>query len=270
MNDERAETLRRLMVDAVEPIHPAPGSQARLQARVAAAAKREPSGKKASRSRWRVSPAGLGWSAAGLSTAVVVVAAAIFFATHGSRTGSSSASSGVGSAAVKAPSPAGAASAGSTHPPANPQDVALGEDLDGDGVRDAFTLAGSTLSVQLSRDGQQQVTLPATGSGARVLGVTQLVSPSGTGVRVVFVRLVESPGFSQDAIAALVDGDLTTLRFGSQPAVLTVDATNGYACSDGELAVSGNPAPYVVQGDQLVASPRLRAVHAAPGEATGC
>jgi hypothetical protein len=280
MNDqEREEALRRLMADAVEPLHPAPDSQARLMARIEAAEDNAQQragnggGGKPKSSRWRVSPAGLGWSGVGLSAAAVV-AAAVFFATHSSRTNNSGASSG--SSVAAAPSQASSqAAAGSASEPAPVPKQPLSRplvvnDLDGDGTSDVFTLNGSTLSARLSREGQQQVTLPATGSGAQVLGVTLLQTPAGGRVPVVLVRLQSRPGFAQDAAAALVDGRLTVLRIGSQPAVLTVDATRGYACSDGELAVAGNPVAYTVQGAQLVASPRLRAVDVPPGQASGC
>jgi hypothetical protein len=266
MNDlERQEALRRLMVEAVQPIHPAPGSQARLQARIESAeaeAKQRP--EKAKRSWRRVSPASLGWSGVGVSTAAIVVATVIF-ATHGTRTGSSSS----GASSISAPAAASAGAAPAQGAEKKPSALVRG-DLDGDGIADAFTLAGGTLTVALSGGGRQQVTLPATGPGARVLDVTQLKSPAGNPVPVVFVRLLERTGLIQDAAATLVDGRLTVLGLDSRPAVLTVDATHGYACSDGELALSGNPAAYAVQGSQLVTSPRLRAVHAVPGLATGC
>ncbi len=280
MNDlEREEALRRLMAEAVQPIHPAPGSQARLQARIESAEVKAKRGRErvnpekakgsgngsAKRSWWRVSPAGLGWSGAGLSTAAIIVATVIF-ATHGSRTGSSSS----GASSISAPAAASAGAAPAQGAEKVPSALGRRDDLDGDGVADVFTLAGGTLSVQLSSGGRQQVTLPATGPGARVLDVTQLKSPAGSQVPVVFVRLLQRTGLIQDAAATLVDGRLTVLGIDAQPAVLTVDATHGYACSDGELALSGNQAAYAVQGSQLVASPRLRAVHAVPGLATGC
>jgi hypothetical protein len=246
MNDaEREAALRRLLADAVEPLEPAAGSQARLEARIhqaevqAQAEQRRSKKSETQKSRWRrLSPAGLHWSGAGVSAVaagVVVVAAAVFFATHASRTGDSAASS-AGSPA-SAPSAASAATQGasagsSSHAPAKepaPElaSPAAANDLDGDGIADVFTLNGDTLSAQLSQSGEQQVTLPPTGAGARVLGVTDLQSVAGSPVQVVFVRLLGRAGFAQDAVAALLDGRLTVLRFGAQPAVLTVDSTAG-------------------------------------------
>ena len=295
-DDDIGQKLRRLMTEAVEPVTPEPGQEARFLARL-----------RASQKTGRRVPAPLRWSAAGLSTAAVV-AVAVLFAARGHDAKSSAASAG--SNAVS-PSSVSASSAATERSPAaaepggpsradlalpfrtNPQlnsDAGQGSaggsfsastgsvpkaalvppDLDEDGVVDTFALERGTLVAQLSRVGRQTVTLPTLGAGAGVLGTTRLITAARTPVSVAFVRLSDMAGQTRDVVVAVADGRLTLLRFGSTSAVLTVDAMHGYACSDGELAVSGNSALYVINGAQLVASPRLRALLAVAGQASGC
>ncbi len=132
--------------------------------------------------------------------------------------------------------------------------------------------SGGTLVADLSRDGRQTVALPSTGPGARVLGVASLRDAGGKPVPVVFVRLRQVDSTATDTLVSLVGGSLTVLEQGSGPALLTIDATHGYACDDNALLLTGSPTPYVVYGAELVASPGLRVAlpAALPAKATGC
>jgi hypothetical protein len=93
-------------------------------------------------------------------------------------------------------------------------------------------------------------------------------------VAVVLVRLQASDQSSTDTLATLVNGHLTVLRQGSGPVLLAIDATHGYVCEQGILAISGSATPFVVDGAQLVASSAVRAAAparaAASGKTTGC
>jgi hypothetical protein len=87
---------------------------------------------------------------------------------------------------------------------------------------------------------------------------------------VVFVRLRQAGAKATDTVVALVDGRLTVLRQGSGPVLLKIDATHGYGCSQGTLAVSGNAAPFRVGGSSLVPSAVVRAAAATPAKTFGC
>jgi hypothetical protein len=143
-------------------------------------------------------------------------------------------------------------------------------DLDGDGRVDTFAINGGKLIATLSSDGTQSVQLPATGSGASVLGVAALSDPSSNTVPALFVRLRNSGGSVTDTIVTLVSGRLTVVQRGSEPVQLTVDASHGYGCNQRNLALAGDATPYVIDSAQLVASPQLRAVLAPAGKVSGC
>ena len=265
MNDlEREATLRRLLTEAVEPIQPAPDAQARLARRIRIGAQpRKPFWERA----------GFGWAATGLATAGIIVLAVLFVHVRGGDSSKSSSAASGGSASSATSNPAAqpqTAAAGASPEAHSPDLTVVTGDLDGDGQADTLSIAGGMLSAKLTQAGSQSVALPTTGPGARVLGITQFASYAGGRVPVVLVRLQERTGFAQDTVATLVGGRLTVLRIGSGPALLIVDASHGYACNENELVVSGNPAAYVVQGDQLVASPQLRAVTAPVGRNEGC
>jgi hypothetical protein len=294
------DLLRRLLAEAVEPVRPAPGAQARLLARVRAHGAR--------RGRERGAPHRLRWVAAGLATALVIVGATVIFAGRaGDGSGQSSATAGrapasgalsspaAPSAAAPAPagrskdlaetksgqaragrpgvSPAGAAGnvPAAASAPGPPLANALGPaDLDADGLPDDLSVAGGTLVARLSHEGVQTVQLPATGPGARVLGVTLLDSARGGRVPVAFVRLQQRPGDAQDTAVSVVDGRLTVLRRGAEPVLLSVDPTGGYSCA-GDLVIAGHPAgAYTVSGADLVPAASGAAVDAPVGKATGC
>ena len=298
---QREDTLRRLLTEAVEPVTPKPGSEARLRARIRAS----------QRSRTRV-PLALRWSAAGVSAVAIIVVGAVFAVSHHDAGSSSNSSAEAGPSVAGQPAEgkasgtlqqpnaadlangaaasAGAAPAAPTREPPSSHgskaqngrdsngsngsgvtpEASAGPDVDGDGIGDVLRLDRGALVAQLSKDGLQAVALPRPGAGERILSVTHLVTAANVPVPVVFVRLSTSLVAQRDVVVSLVNGRLTLLRFGSDTAVLTVDATHGYACVNAELGISGRPAPYVLAGSQLVASPRLSAVNVAPGKASGC
>ncbi len=289
---EREQELRRLLAEAVEPVEPAPGAQTRLLARARAQQRR----------RQRPLMARLGVPVAVASLIAVVVLAVVFVgrANRGSSGSSAStaeaggalssraaeassaagASAGNGPALAASPSPssrdlsqkAAASPADSTQYSGEaPQPASLvPRDLDGDGRPDTVMLSAGTLKVELSRDGVQAVKLSPSGPGAKVLGVTSLNQSNGSPVAVVFVRLREVGSTATDTIAAVVNGRLTVLRLGSGPVLLTIDASHGYGCSQGTLAVSGKTTPFVVDGAQLVASAQAQGGVATAGKSVGC
>jgi hypothetical protein len=280
---EREQELRRLLADAVEPIEPSPGAETRLLARARAQ----------ERHRRRPLMTRLRIPAAVVSFLAIVVLAVVFVRANRGSNGASAGSTAA-SAPSRAPesSSASAASAGTAKPPTalnpvpsskslsnekgagtsysgdtsatRPQVASLVPfDLDGDGRTDTFTLGAGTLGAQLSRYGLEAVSLPPLGAGARVLGVTSLTAPDGTPVAVVFVRLRQVGSTATDTIVSLVNGRLTVLRLDSGPVSLTIDATHGYGCSQGTLAISGKATPLAVDGSWLVTSAVVRAAAAA-------
>jgi hypothetical protein len=290
---EREQALRRMLTDAVEPIEPAPGAQTRLLARARAHRRR------------KERPLVVRWAPAALASLLVILGVTLLFAVRGGNrsngsSGSSSAagapSPAAGSTAVQPAEPESAAApvpglkqlsskaaasdqsagAAGTHDSFNPNQrvpgaaSVSGSDLDGDGRPDTFTLRAATLAAQLSRVGLEAVSLPPLGPGARVLGVTALTDSNGAAVPVVFVRLRQAGAKATDTVVALVDGRLTVLRQGSGPVLLKIDATHGYGCSQGTLAVSGNAAPFRVGGSSLVPSAVVRAAAATPAKTFGC
>ena len=292
---EREQELRRLLSEAVEPVEPAPGAQTRLLARARAQQRR----------RRRPLMARLGVPAAAVSLLAIIVLAVVFAgrANHGSSGSSASTAEAGGALPSRAPSSSSAAASSANPAVASPEvkgpsrkelstqkgasttyngtdtsasqpqaDSLRPSDLDGDGRPDTFTLSGGTLVANLSRDGEQSVNLPPLGPGARVLGVTSLTDQNGAAVAVVFVRLRQVGSTATDTIASLVDGRLKVLQQGSRPVLLTIDATHGYACSEGTLAASGSATRLVVEGARLVPSPGVGAAAAAAPVATsrGC
>ncbi len=288
MNDqERAAALTRMLADAVEPVQPAPGAQARLLARV-----RTPS----------LTGQRLRWAAAGVTTAAVVIVAVVFFAGHlaNGSDGTSASTAGLpsvaGESSTSAALPAApSASArlttpksasgpdaetfGSAAPSATQPDSAL--DLDGDGKPDTLTIEQGNLVAELSHAGVQAVRLPPVGPGAKVLSVTSLpaVSPTSSAtssgatagrVPIAFIRLEARPGQARDTAVALDNGWLTVLTRGGTPVQLLVDSGHGYGCTEAGLALAGADSAYVVRRSQLVPSPFLVATRVPPGQVTGC
>ena len=294
---EREQELRRLLSEAVEPVEPAPGAQTRLLARARAQ----------QRLRSRPLMARLGVPAAAVSFLAIIVLAVVFVgqANRGS-SGSSASTTEAGGAPSRAPSSSSAAASSLNPAVASPEvkgpsrkelsnqkgasttyngtatsadasatqpqaDSLRPSDLDGDGRPDTFTVTAGRLTANLSRDGTQSVDLPEFGPGAKVLGVSALTDQNGAAVAVVFVRLRQVGSSATDTIVSLVGGRLTVLQLGSGPALLTIDASHGYGCSQGTLAVSGNATPFAVEGSSLVPSGVVRVAAATPlAKATGC
>ncbi len=298
-DSDREQELRRLLADAVEPIEPSPGSQTRLLARARAQQRR----------RQRPLMERLRLPAAAVSLLAVVALVVVLVSRAGDRSNGSSATSTAAGAASAASAPSRGAQASSpatqaqgpvsspaAFPKAPPKDLSRGgstagsrsdstsglnpdasmagpsrpSDLDGDGRADTFTLSGRVLTANLSRDGRQMVTLPPVGPHAFVLFVSTLDDPNGQAVAVLFVRLRVASQSATDTVVALVDGRLTVLQEGSGPALLTIDRTHGYVCSQRTLALVGDATPFVVDGSQLVASRELSGVVAAPAKTSGC
>jgi hypothetical protein len=286
---DREQELRRLLAEAVEPVEPAPGAQARLLARA-----------RAERSR-KQRPLMARWAPAVLATLLVIGGVTVVFAVRGANrsNGSSAASTAGGAPSTAAGRSTAAAQASAAAPAPASQQLSTGKsastdsgkgsgstfslnpnvpvpaaltptDLDGDGRPDTFTLGAGTLAAQLSRYGLEAVSLPPLGPGAKVLGITTLTDPNGGAVPVVFVRLRQVGATATDTIAALVDGRLTVLQQGSGPVLLTIDASHGYVCSQRSLALAGNTTPLVIEGLRLVPSPQLRGVIASPAKTYGC
>lgn len=284
----REDALRRLLAEAVEPVQPAPGGQARLLAKV-----------RKQRRRAHQGPARLRLAGGVLAATAVLVGGGVYFAGHaGDDNSTASSASGAGASAPSAPvaGPSSAAreaggagspingsavtpeqrasssqdsSGGTTDQRAAPKAVTLvPPDLDGDGVPDSVTIEGSALVAQLSREGLQRVSLPPTGAGARVLGITLLDSASGGQVPVVFIRLQELNGHTQDTIASLVDGRLVVLKLGPTPVVLVRDAGHAYSCAGPLTITEGSSRNYVARGASLVAGD-VRLATARPA-APGC
>lgn len=260
MNDlEQEEALRRLLTEAVEPIQPAPDAQARLQRRLRIG--REP------RKRfWE--RAGFGWAATGLATAGVIVLAVLFVHVRGAD--SSKSSSGSSAVSNPAAQPQSAAAGSSTTRAPSQSFPVVTSDLDGDGRADSLTVVGGNLVAELTKDGHQSVALPSNGLGNSILGFTRLQFYAAGAGQVALIRLGDHSGAAHYVVVAVAAGKLSVLQIGSGPALLTVDAAHGFGCNDEELVVSGVSAAYVIKGDQLVASPRLRAVTTPVARITGC
>jgi hypothetical protein len=269
------ERLRQLLSEAVEPVQPGPGAEARLQAKIRA------------RRRSRDLPRRLRWAGAALGTAAVVAGGAAVIGTQTGGSSDSSASSAGSQASV--PSSAGAASpaslppasqgvrsgasaearnaspqagsqllgggAGSATAPTHPgpaYKALIPSDLDGDRVPDQLTISGNSLVVNFQHS-RQTVTLPQVGAGARVLGVTLLATSAGGSTPVAIVRLEADAAHAHDTLVSLVAGKLTVLRLDGTPAVLTVAGSHGYACAGPLVISAGQVTSYVVSGADLVA-----------------
>ncbi len=308
MSSEREQELRRLLSEAVEPVEPAPGAQTRLFARARAQAHRRKS-RKPLIVRWAV-PLTFA-AVIVFFAVTVTFALRHGQGSEASKSGGTDAAGAPSRAAESSPASALAPAAPSATPgplqykpvprapssqdlsslqngsggstygkSANAQAGATGTarpsldflpDLDGDGAPDSVSLADSTLTATLSRDGVQTVSLPPpVGSGSGVLGATTLSDPSGKPVIVVFVRLTQAGPDATDTLVSVVGGRLTVLRQGSEPALLTIDPTHGYACDQRALVLAGNMTPYVVSGAQLVPPPQQRGVITPAGKVLGC
>ncbi len=255
MTDPQEEALRRLLAEAVQPVQPAPGAEARLHARIRARASEQ---RDARRRRTRL--LGRGAAAVG-SLAAVVVAVVLVVQGVGDRGSSSDSSAGgaadAGSAPAAAPSAPVADASSSAASLASPAS------------RLVFS-AGPVPTLSLPGvAGSPSVRLPPTGAGARLLGVVQLPQVAGAAsVSVAAVRLETVAGASRDVLVAVRDDRLALLTVDGRPLVLRVDVTHGYGCGATGLALHGQGAPYVVDGDTLVRSPQLVAVQTPAGR--GC
>jgi hypothetical protein len=284
------ERLRLLLAEAVEPVQPGPGAEARLRAKIHAGR------------RERDLPRRLRWAGAALGAAVVLAGGVLVVTQTGRTDGTSDSfsatsagapaaagpsspaagSSGALSYGHQAPRPAAAASAptadlggttsdqqkgagsvagtpqvsegksGVEAAPLNPQGAALTPfDLDGDRSSDRLMISGQRLVVAF-RSGTQSVTLPQVSVGARVLGVTQLRNASGAWTPVAFIRLGADSAHARDTLVAVVAGKLTVLRLAGKPVVLAVTATQGYTCAGLLLVAAGEQAAYTVDGADLI------------------
>jgi hypothetical protein len=253
------QRLRELLTEAVEPVQPGAGAEARLRSKIR------------TRRRERDLPRRLRWAGASLGVTALVAGVVVVAAQTGHDDGSAASSSVASGASSKStaqsagPSPQGGPQGGlteGTHAPsaaAGNQRAAAGSaadaspkalaplsssvapsDLDGDHVPDTLTLSGQQLTVKF-RDGTQTVTLPQVSSGARVLGVTLLPNAKGGSTPVAFIRLGADVAPAHDTVVAVVAGKLTVLRLHGEPAVLTVTGSGGYACPS-----------YTVSGANLV------------------
>ena len=288
------ERLRLLLTEAVEPIQPGPGAEARLRGTIRA------------RRRERDLPKRLRWAGAALGAATLVAGGVFVVAQTGRGDGSSASSA---SSAKSASSPAsgpslpgasssGALSYGAKGPlPAAaaspPADAAGGTTADSQqdagkraanvpqlsqggtgmqaapveplgGVLTPSDLDGDHSPDQLTlsgsrltvtfRGGVQTVTLPQVSAGARVLGVTQLQSAAGARTPVAFIRLGADSVHARDTVVAVVSGKLTVLKLDRQPVVLAVTASQGYACDGSLVVTAATVASYTVNGANLVAT----------------
>ena len=281
------ERLRLLLSEAVEPLQPGPGAEARLHAKIRAG-RRERS--------W---PNRLRWAGATLGAAAVL-AGGVLVVTQTGRGDGSSASSATASSPRSGPASSGASSgasssgalsdgAGAPRPaaaasgsiadlggttleqqkrvgsvtggpqlsegaaaPMNPQFGALNSsDLNGDHSPDQLTISGQRLVV-IFRSSTQSVTLPQVSAGARVLGVTQLQNAAGEWVPVAFIRVGADSAHARDTLVAVVAGKLTVLQLGGQPVVLAVTGSQGYTC-DGTLVITAATVTgYTVNGANLI------------------
>lgn len=267
------ERLRQLLAEAVEPVEPGPGAEARLNAKIRA------------RRRERHLPQRLRWAGATLGAAAVLVGA-VFVVTQTGRNDGSSASTAAGSSATSssdrapqaaeasppaagsAPGGAKGGSGGQAYAPAEknaavPSSRSSSQLLGNlpatsartPGGGDQLTLSGSQLTERFRTGNQtvtQSVTLPQVSAGARVLGVTQLRDAAGALMPVAFVRIGADASQARDTLVAVVGGKLTVLRLAGQPVVLDVTTTEGYACAGPLNVTSGQVTSYVVSGPDLV------------------
>ncbi len=285
----RADAVRRLLTEAVEPVEPAPGAQARLLARA-----------RKQRRRAYERPGRLRWAGGALAATAVVVAGSVYFAGKSGQESNSSAASSPGgttsAAASRAPEAApnaggpttsGGLRLGTATSPLSPDQQALRDlaarsaagapvpkaatqgstSFDQSMNPDTLTLEGSTLVARLSPGDVQRVALPAVGIGARVLGVALIDSGSGGQVPVVFVRLQARVGYTQDTLVGDVGGRLAVLQLSSKSVLLVRDAGHAYSCAGPLLISQGSSRSYVVAGASLeTADTRLAAARpASPG-----
>ena len=207
LESEREDALRRLLAEAVEPVEPSPGAQARLLARARA------QGRKPHRpflypvgSRWGSDGAGDrrgdGGAVRPFERRFVGVDQRRIGRRRGAARAPASPEPKADAAAPLLPEPLNSqqlstvtgtsASAGARYQsnagPAPAKAALSPSDLDGDGIPDPVTLQAGKLTAELSRDGSQTVDLPSLGPGARVLGVASLRGVASL-APVVFVRL---------------------------------------------------------------------------------
>ncbi len=280
----REERLRQLLTDAVEPVEPAPGAEARLLAKLRV--ERDRPGV-TQRLRW----AGATLGAAAAIAGVVVVGVNVGGRSESSNSSSAARASAGGATSATAPEagaassaptelnpvpPAGAAgsatsrdsqysNAGSVPAPAGGAGADLAQptakavqkvaDLDGDGKADRLAISGSSLVAELSAGGHQTVVLPQVGPGARVLGIGSVATPSGTLTPVAFVRMNASGATVRDTLVVVFAGRLTVVQSGGRPVVLGVSTMQGYTCAGPLVITDASAAGYVISGDQLVARP---------------
>jgi hypothetical protein len=279
------ERLRLLLSDAVEPLQPGPGAEARLHAKIRAGRRER---------NW---PNRLRWAGATLGAAAVLAGGVLVVTQTGRGDGSSAstatassprsgpsssgASSGALSYGAGAPRPAAAASASTADlggttlepleqqkrvgsvtggpqlsdgaaAPMNPQFRAPNSsDLNGDHSPDQLTISGQRLVV-IFRSSTQSVTLPQVSAGARVLGVTQLQNAAGQWVPVAFIRVGADSAHARDTLVAVVAGKLTVLQLGGQPVVLAVTGSQGYTCDGALVITSATATRYTVNGANLI------------------
>ena len=277
------DRLRQMLSEAVEPVQPGPGAEARLQAKIRAGR------------RERDLPRRLRWAGATVGVAALVAGGVLVVSQTGRSDGSQSSSTAVGAPAAAAstqagvsgksrasrPStevegPAGGAIAGSQKaagaplPAASPLSygavsgdnptsldplgrASVPSDLNADHVPDRLSISGQSLVVSFSGS-SQSVTLPQLSSGARVLGVTQLQTAPGAWTPVAFIRLGANSAQARDTLVAVVGGKLTVLRLGAAPVVLAVTPSRGYTCAGPLVVTAGTVQAYFVSGAELVAT----------------
>jgi hypothetical protein len=271
------DALRRLLAEAVEPVRPGPGAEARLQARVRAQAQSGGRGR-ADRRRW------FGWGATALgSVAVILVAVVLVVNGTGGResSGASSAGSAASSPQQAAPDsasgagPSAAAASASGAPPLDAPGIQPRESAQpslqyssGAGERVLEFSATPTPSLRLAGvAGAPSVTLPAVGAGAGIRAVVTLPTLAGGPVDVAVVRLTTGPP-AQDVLVSLAGDRPTLLTLDGQPLRLTVDAAHGYACTTlNGVSLANGDGPYVVDGSTLTLSPFLVKTIVRPGTA---
>jgi len=263
--EAQEQALRRLLAEAVEPVQPGPGAETRLRARIRA---KQEERLRVRRRRHRM----LGWGATALGSAAVVLVAVVLLVNGGGRS-SSSGSSSAGSAASPLSTPAGPTAAG--------QEAGAGTQAAGPEVAQLSTpyaAAGRVTPLQFTATptptlslpdvpGAPSVQLPPTGRGAGIRAITHLPMLGGGTVDVAVVRLQADPN-AVDVLVSLAGDGLTLLQLDGRLIELRVDATHGYACTPNGLALAGQRAPYVVDGNELVKSPDLVAVAALPQQAS--
>jgi hypothetical protein len=262
------EALRRLLAEAVEPVEPGPGAEARLRARVRA---QEDNRGRARPRRQRM----FGWGATALASVAVVLVAVVLVSVvllvnGGGRSSSSDSASSAGAATSPLSTPAAPTAAaqeagGGTGQPGGAH-LSLPYSASGRVTPLQFTATPTPALSLPDVPGAPSVQLPPTGRGAGIRAITQLPALGGGTVAVAVVRLTVDPD-PVDVLVSLAGDRLMLLQRNGGPLELRVGATSGYACTPNGLALAGQRAPYVVDGNQLVPSPDLVAVAARTDEA---